>query len=654
MAVSNDKTPRVDVGSDWSADTLKAVQDALKAIEGKLVVHYWCDTLSEAVTVTTTAEDKDKVAGIALCPNGIVVRGALVAAPNQSIVLKRNDFGVKLTVDGTDYSMRTSGGMHLGVLNSGSDGTIVQTDYCGLHIQGAEINSLLSTPSFLDACYPGDYFTTDGYYTYPISASNCDVTDLYIGSILVLRDIAGVLTWVAEKDPNITLGSEYNPLYFNKARGWMNTGAYAGGTQVTLNGKNKESSGASFYAPTTAGTSGQILKSNGSGAPTWMNNNFATKDDVNNIINSMASAMVYAGEINASTGQLVRVDASLGDWTNHVSLPRNFSELPRVCTPRAGWTFRVTTAGDMTENIARGLGGTYLEAGDMIVIVSGVPSNGYYNAQVDDYLSANEVSIIQNNVDKATSAALGLVKVPKSGGLTVDSAGAIGLGDMSLSGGYSSGAIGFTVKIGDKSASGIAALPVASTTLDGIGKVGAMVNSVGVTTSQTSSAANVNVTVDGKSSGDVALKTASTSNYGVTKLTSSVSSSSTTLAATASAVKAVNDKVKIWDVGNLTISNGTVAYELENAGEGSSGLNIALVDKYADESDGGRLKSIATIPRVNNAGQSVGAMSGEALVQDTSKWGIPSGEGVAGLLAETQYKEIWQVLAKIVDAMTWQ
>ena len=44
---------------------------------------------------------------------------------------------------------------------------------------------------------------------------------------------------------------------------------YAGGTAVTLNGSSKASSTASFYAPTTAGTSGYWLKSNGSGAPTW-------------------------------------------------------------------------------------------------------------------------------------------------------------------------------------------------------------------------------------------------------------------------------------------------------------------------------------------------------------------------------------------------
>lgn len=38
---------------------------------------------------------------------------------------------------------------------------------------------------------------------------------------------------------------------------------------VKLNGSSTASGTASFYAPTSAGTSGQILKSNGSGAPSW-------------------------------------------------------------------------------------------------------------------------------------------------------------------------------------------------------------------------------------------------------------------------------------------------------------------------------------------------------------------------------------------------
>ena len=48
----------------------------------------------------------------------------------------------------------------------------------------------------------------------------------------------------------------------------FNSDTYAGGTAVTLNGTSKAKNTASFYAPTSAGTAGQYLKSTG-GAPAW-------------------------------------------------------------------------------------------------------------------------------------------------------------------------------------------------------------------------------------------------------------------------------------------------------------------------------------------------------------------------------------------------
>jgi hypothetical protein len=66
---------------------------------------------------------------------------------------------------------------------------------------------------------------------------------------------------------------------------WDSTISVTGGDgdtkyYLTLNGTNKgHTSGTSlgsFYAPTSAGTSGQYLKSNGSGAPTWATFDFAS------------------------------------------------------------------------------------------------------------------------------------------------------------------------------------------------------------------------------------------------------------------------------------------------------------------------------------------------------------------------------------------
>ena len=57
---------------------------------------------------------------------------------------------------------------------------------------------------------------------------------------------------------------------------------YAGGTNVTLNGTNKSATTASFYAPTSSGTSGQFLKSSGANAsPTWETVTIPTKSSWN-------------------------------------------------------------------------------------------------------------------------------------------------------------------------------------------------------------------------------------------------------------------------------------------------------------------------------------------------------------------------------------
>lgn len=63
-------------------------------------------------------------------------------------------------------------------------------------------------------------------------------------------------------------GSATKPIYLNAGAPTECT-TYAGGTAVTLNGTSKSGSTASFYAPEGVGSTGQILKSNGSGAPVW-------------------------------------------------------------------------------------------------------------------------------------------------------------------------------------------------------------------------------------------------------------------------------------------------------------------------------------------------------------------------------------------------
>lgn len=64
------------------------------------------------------------------------------------------------------------------------------------------------------------------------------------------------------------IGGSTVPVYIAASGAATTCSTYAGGTKVTLNGSSKSGSTASFYAPTAAGTSGQLLVSSG-GAPTW-------------------------------------------------------------------------------------------------------------------------------------------------------------------------------------------------------------------------------------------------------------------------------------------------------------------------------------------------------------------------------------------------
>lgn len=87
--------------------------------------------------------------------------------------------------------------------------------------------------------------------------------------------VDGAIPSISLNGSSTTSASFYAPTtagtdgYYLKSNGtgaptWA---AIPGGVIVTLNGT--VSATPSFYAPTTAGTSGQVLTSNGSGAPTW-------------------------------------------------------------------------------------------------------------------------------------------------------------------------------------------------------------------------------------------------------------------------------------------------------------------------------------------------------------------------------------------------
>ena len=102
---------------------------------------------------------------------------------------------------------------------------------------------------------------------------------------------------VSSKLGTTTLGSSIKPIYLSSGTA-TECSTYAGGTNVTLNGTNCGASTASFYAPTSVGTSGYVLQSNGSGAPTWIN--ATSSNTASTVVKRNSSKGFEAGAVNLS------------------------------------------------------------------------------------------------------------------------------------------------------------------------------------------------------------------------------------------------------------------------------------------------------------------------------------------------------------------
>lgn len=85
----------------------------------------------------------------------------------------------------------------------------------------------------------------------------------------LLSKTAPAATTVQVTTPNGDQGTIDTPVYIDK-KVVKSCNKYAGGTKVTLNGSDKGATTASFYAPTTNGTTGYILQSQQDGEPIWV------------------------------------------------------------------------------------------------------------------------------------------------------------------------------------------------------------------------------------------------------------------------------------------------------------------------------------------------------------------------------------------------
>ena len=149
------------------------------------------------------------------------------------------------------------------------------------------------------------------------------------GYLLVAGGSSTAPSWKTIADAGVqakvgALGSTTKPVYTSAAGTFAECSAYAGGTAVTLNGTNKAASTASLYAPTTAGTSGQILTSNGSGAPSWANKPSYAYTEISYPVNTTTANGLYTGNITIDGTKPLHVITITGDVT--VTLSANPSD----------------------------------------------------------------------------------------------------------------------------------------------------------------------------------------------------------------------------------------------------------------------------------------------------------------------------------------
>ncbi len=235
-------------------------------------------------TVTYTMKNSDgTTAGTFEVVNGTNGRdGTTPIILGSQITTSSDDNGsniFRFTINGSNSDFIVKNGSKG---STGTTGTRGSRWNSGIAMTGTDISgSVFSAAAISDALVGDMYLNTSTGYVYQcILAGAADTAKwAYIGSIKGIQGNTGTtpkVTASASVDansgtPSVTVtqnGSDAAPTFafaFKNLRGAK--GSDGVGVITNLNGSTTTDRTA--YAPTTAGTSGYYLKSNGSGAPTW-------------------------------------------------------------------------------------------------------------------------------------------------------------------------------------------------------------------------------------------------------------------------------------------------------------------------------------------------------------------------------------------------
>ena len=183
---------------------------------------------------------------------------------------------------------------------------------CGVYSKGTKAFGTVATVGTDGVLEIGRYI--DFHYTNN-SANDYDVRIDSAGTNKNILYLPGVTGQVVVHTNDTAIGGSDTPVYIAATGAATAASKYAGGTQVKLNNVSKSASTAEFYAPTAAGTAGQVLKSAGSGkAPVWANiSDLMDGRFVNASGDTMTGNLTLTGE-KATIYKIERKKASGGGW----------------------------------------------------------------------------------------------------------------------------------------------------------------------------------------------------------------------------------------------------------------------------------------------------------------------------------------------------